>query len=98
MSSKRSRARTPSCGLVQNLEKSAGSGLSADASCQLDDLRTEIQLLSEELTNKEQVLDALKQRPATGDGDSSALIEENARLHKQIAELSKKPRRAEVVQ
>jgi pSer/pThr/pTyr-binding forkhead associated (FHA) protein len=55
---------------------------------QLEDLHAEVQLLSEELQAKEQVLAELQQRPA-GDKDSAALVEENKRLQKQVEELTK---------
>ena len=75
---------------VQHLEQNTPPpAAGADVVRQIEDLRAEVQLLSDELDSKEAVLLEIQQRPAIPP-DSAALVEENERLQKQLAELSKK--------
>lgn len=74
---------------VQSFEQNTPPpAAAADVVRQIEELRGEVQLLSDELDRKEQALRELQERPAAA--DSAPLVEENERLKKQLAELSTK--------
>jgi pSer/pThr/pTyr-binding forkhead associated (FHA) protein len=68
---------------VQNSEQNQAEG--TDFVREIEDLRAEVQLLSEELDNKEHALLEVQQSPAAI-ADSAPLVQENERLQRELTE------------